>query len=463
MLFLDLPLEILPEILEYVVKPQHLATVCLVNKTFNPFATRRLYERISIYSWHKEGKVKVIKLFDTLSRNPHLASFLYKLEIRDFPKAITILDDDIHARVHRGLKNCTNLRSCAWTRDGSLNSDILEALTHCPNLQELELNGNDQGHYDTRSLLAFTHLRRLSIIMPSTGVMAELNPWLALTGHTLRSLTLICRATPVVTDVALERISPYLANLDILHLAGCPKVTHRGVCAVISSNLNGLIGLGLEGVSPRFDMAEFARQCNSSGVLKRLRSITLTVYQQLVMKEWITGVLDLLGDSPLELFQIYSTGAFFESPMTDNFWRQLVLTHGKRLTRFSVHRMLISLEAIKTICLQCTRLEQLFVVVEPSSLQQLAKSLSFARKLRTIHVNYPIEECMEVPPVLPVTEALSIINQCSSTVTQFGCNARVWQVERTVFRGEDGTLQTRSNLAPYGMPEVPEQFLVVRT
>jgi len=115
-------------------------------------------------------------------------------------------------------------------------------------------------------------------------------------------------------------------------------------------------------------MTEFARQCNLSGVLKRLRSITLTVHQQLPMKEWITGVIELLSNSPLELFQIYSTGAFLESPMTDDLWSRLILTHGKRLIRFSVHRMLISLEAIKTICTQCTNLEQLFIVVEPSSL-----------------------------------------------------------------------------------------------
>lgn len=115
-------------------------------------------------------------------------------------------------------------------------------------------------------------------------------------------------------------------------------------------------------------MTEFARQCNSSGVLKRLRSITLTVHQQLPMEEWITGVIDLLSTSPLELFQIYSTGAFLESPMTDNLWSRLILTHGKRLIRFSVHRMLISLEAIQNICMQCTNLEQLFIVVEPNSL-----------------------------------------------------------------------------------------------
>lgn len=59
MLFADLPLEILPEILAHIVKPQHLALICLVNTTFQTFATPRLYERISIYSWHREGKIKV--------------------------------------------------------------------------------------------------------------------------------------------------------------------------------------------------------------------------------------------------------------------------------------------------------------------------------------------------------------------------------------------------------------------
>lgn len=115
-------------------------------------------------------------------------------------------------------------------------------------------------------------------------------------------------------------------------------------------------------------MIVFARECKSSGALRRLRSITLTVHQQLPMKEWKAGVIDLLSTSPLEVFQIYSTGAFLESPTTDDLWSQLILTHGKRLIRFSVHRMLISLEAIKTICMQCTTLEQLFIVVEPSSL-----------------------------------------------------------------------------------------------
>ena len=57
----DLPIEVLPEILQFVVKPQHLVSMCLANKTFRTFAVERLYERISIYSWHKEGKTKVAR------------------------------------------------------------------------------------------------------------------------------------------------------------------------------------------------------------------------------------------------------------------------------------------------------------------------------------------------------------------------------------------------------------------
>ena len=79
-------------------------------------------------------------------------------------------------------------------------------------------------------------------------------------------------------------------------------------------------------------------------------------------------VLHLLSVAPLQIFQIYSIGAIFESPTTDSFWSKIVTTHFARLTRFSVHRMLISLDAINDICRRCACLEQLFVVVEQDAL-----------------------------------------------------------------------------------------------
>lgn len=86
------------------------------------------------------------------------------------------------------------------------------------------------------------------------------------------------------------------------------------------------------------------------------------------MKEWINDVLNLISASPLERFQIYSIGVSFEALITEDLWNNLVLVHASRLVRISVHRMLISLEAIANICSQCTNLEELFVVMESSTL-----------------------------------------------------------------------------------------------
>jgi len=136
------------------------------------------------------------------------------------------------------------------------------------------------------------------------------------------------------------------------------------------------------------------------------------------------------------------------------------LTHGKRLLRISLLRMTISWDAIHSICVQCTKLEELFLVVDPDFLNKLGSCLSFAKALRTIHINYPMGNAS---PVLPQTQALSMLNLCSPTVTQFGCNARVWQVSRVIDVNEDGSMQASRTLVSYESPDIPEQFLVVRT
>ena len=104
--------------------------------------------------------------------------------------------------------------------------------------------------------------------MPSVPVVCQLKPWLSATGATLRSLTLICKvrsqvvivvwahtssqASSILTDGILEAIAPSLVNLEHLNLTGCPKVTHHGVWAIVSSSTNGILGLALEGVMHKF-------------------------------------------------------------------------------------------------------------------------------------------------------------------------------------------------------------------
>lgn len=54
--FHDLPVDILTIVLGFLVKPNHLASAAKVNKIWNEFVTPRLYERVSIFSWHKQSK-----------------------------------------------------------------------------------------------------------------------------------------------------------------------------------------------------------------------------------------------------------------------------------------------------------------------------------------------------------------------------------------------------------------------
>ena len=122
-------------------------------------------------------------------------------------------------------------------------------------------------------------------------------------------------------------------------------------------------------------MAAFAYLCISSGALRRLRSFTLATYFQM---DWVKHVVHLLSDSPVEIYQIYSG-----YPLTDELWTELILTHGKRLLRISVHRTLISWEAIHSICVQCIKLEQLFLVVSPDRPDHLVRTPAFGLARRT--------------------------------------------------------------------------------
>ncbi|KAJ6462586.1 hypothetical protein C8R45DRAFT_1220543 [Mycena sanguinolenta] len=464
--FSDLPLELLSQILFHLPRVQHLASACRVNKTFYDFGVSRLYERASIYSWHKHAKVKVVCLFKTLADYPHLAKYVLRLEIRDFPKVFKALRrGELEELVVCGLRNCVNLRSCTWTRDGALNSAMLRVLQECDNLAELEINGHSDGHYDAGVLGGFAHLQRVSVIMPSADVVGQLPLWMARTGPQLRSLTLICKTSPLVTDSVLEALAPNLVHLEQFAITGCLRVTHRGVWAILSHNVAGLRTLALEGLTPRFDLAALTAHCAGTAVLSHLYSFTLSVHND----TWLTSAAALLAHAPLEIVQLYAADplAFTPTAPADAFWHAFVSTHGACLTRVSVHRMAISLRAIEDICVRCPALRQLFVVVDPTALDALAECLSRARALTAVHVNFPtvaIEDWVEsVPVVLKAPDALAIVRRCPDTIVLFGCNARVWQVDREIRRNDEGELVVERLLAKYESPDVPEQFLVVRT
>ncbi|KAJ7349851.1 hypothetical protein DFH08DRAFT_958799 [Mycena albidolilacea] len=376
--------------------------------------------------------------------------------IRDFPKVSTSLGGgDLEELVLAGLKNCVNLCTCTWTRDGALNSAVLRVLQASDTLAELEINGHSDGPTRASS-------------RASADVVGRMSTWVARTGPQLRSLTLICKTSPLIV---VEALAPNVVHLDQFSLTGCLRVTHRGISAILSHNAAGLRALALEGLAPEFvHIALLAAHCASTPtVLARLHSFTLSVYTP----AWLTHGLTLLAHAPpLEIIQPYAADPLFLHPTaaveTDDFWRALVDAHGPHLTRVSVHRMAISLRAAEDVCVRCPALRQLFVVVDPMAMP--SQPASRAHVLAAVHINFPTTTTVvsstspsdrdsdvytrldvEVPVVLKAPDAL------------FGCNARVWQVERKVWRTDTGELVVQRSLGKYESPDVPEQFLVVRT
>lgn len=60
------------------------------------------------------------------------------------------------------------------------------------------------------------------------------------------------QSTNLLTDQLLEELARHLTRLESLYLVGCPKVTHKGLWAIVSANHGGLRGLGIETLSPAF-------------------------------------------------------------------------------------------------------------------------------------------------------------------------------------------------------------------
>lgn len=60
--FNDLPLDVLPGIVQNIVLPRSLASLCLVNKTFRKFTQPFLYHTIAVLPWHHKEKVPYSKL-----------------------------------------------------------------------------------------------------------------------------------------------------------------------------------------------------------------------------------------------------------------------------------------------------------------------------------------------------------------------------------------------------------------
>lgn len=463
-----LPVELIPVILKYLQTPQDLSVTCRVNKVFWTFSTTLLYERIHIQAWHRQSKQKVIQLFSTLASSDLLPTYIRTLEVRDYPKGLNI---DESARLTgscvAALSRCKSLRSCVWTRDGSLSSPIIETLAACPKLEDLTINGHSGGHYSPHLLLKISILKRLTIIMPSASIISVLPSWTRTLGQTLRHFSLICKDSPLLTDRLLSHCCQNLSFLSSLHLTGCSKISHTGIISALKTN-SSITSLGLAGLSPHFELSPVMKDCETYKLLQSLSSVTLTVPKESGSLDcWWDDLNSVLSHAPLQEFQLYTIGGdLIQRQLPETFASQLIKGHGLRLRKFAVQRLQVSLRIVGILCRECLRLERLFITLREKNLRMLGNCFQHSQTINTLHISFPPDattDSEEGRLLLSKEELLCLVSYLGPQLRSIGVSTRVFLVERILDASDGEVDEVRTQLTPYRSPEIPEQFLVVQT
>jgi len=125
-------------------------------------------------------------------------------------------------------------------------------------------------------------------------------------------------------------------------------------------------------------MSALSADCARAGGLTSLSSFTFTVHRGCSTYEWMDGTLSLLKDSPLESVQFNTTNLFPDRKApVDRFCMQIVDQHRDHLIRFSSHGLQLGLSSLSYLCFHCTKLEELFILVDHSSVTDVVCILYF--------------------------------------------------------------------------------------
>ncbi|GAA5870397.1 hypothetical protein JCM1840_004713 [Sporobolomyces johnsonii] len=444
----DLPPELLPALLEPLVRRQDLYNVCLVNREWAACGQSLLYRRISLF-----GRDLAIasQLFHILASNPRLAALVKTLHIRVWPLSLIVKErlamEDVAVKM---LTNCVNVEELVFTRKGSLTDRVFEAITSLPRLRTFELNAHTNlspGSWSASHLLDLPPLRSLSLILPDRNIASILPAFLSrqrellqnsrseydsdgVGGPMLEELSILCRESTVINDTVVSSLAPVLAHgqLHSLALAGCPKLTGAPLLTLLP-HLPHLRNLALEAcnLDPSFYSA-------AAPFLTRLESLKLTHPgpRHPTLPAFFPALESLLEQTKkLRAFTLYHSGASAtgrrEWPIVPgDFVEKLAAVVGDKLRKFEVSGVLIQVEAVEVLTNGATVIRDLVLHLgHEFDLPRLTASFAPLSSLRTLHL---LSQRADVSP----DDVLTLAEQCAPTLSQIGFRNRVWIVRRAV-------------------------------
>ncbi|EJU01263.1 hypothetical protein DACRYDRAFT_116468 [Dacryopinax primogenitus] len=424
--FHSLPPELLLPILTPL--PESSLVLCAsVNRNWNAFATPLLYRRVAVYSWHCNAKTRAASLMRTLAERSEVARWVKHIDVRDFYRDFEFPlgqgedRDTVFEHCERGLANCVNLESCIWPRYGTLTTQMLVALASLPRLQRLDINAYS-GSYEPADLIRVRQIRALELAMPSKAVVAVLRRWLSAicvdgtdeergTEIGLRELKIICHS---------------------FHLCDCPNADHIVVYTILRGCSLRLEDLGLESMSPDFDLKELATGLK----LPRLKSLTLMLpAPRSPPQVFLDAILKLTAESSLTSFAVSLDIRFSLAPPARNckfgplFVRSLATQHAQTLKEVLISWISTPLEAVEALAALCPKPEVLVVLGLEFDRLRLREAISATSLpfLRTLHLG-DMDYSFALRQPDPLSGLTELAKTCSSTLRQVGQVAKVYEL-----------------------------------
>ncbi|BGP14038.1 hypothetical protein JCM10213v2_001976 [Rhodosporidiobolus nylandii] len=449
-----------------------LALACLIETPSSRVAEMRLIILQAI----------TLTLFNTLANTPRLAQLVRKLEVRVYPLSLILRERTATEELAiRMLKNCVNVEELVWTRKGALTDGVFKAITTLPRLRHFELNAHTNlspGSWDADWLLQLRPLQSLSLILPDRNIASILPSFLdkqrqiasqstfaSPSDETLllEELSVLCRESTVINDRVVAALAPALAgsNLRSLALAGCTKLTGEPLLTLLR-DVPHLRNLALEACN--IDPSFFVLAAPSLAQLNSLK-LTHPGPRHPTLPAFFPALEALLSQTPnLTAFTLYHSGASSTgrrnwATVPEHFVRHLTVAVGRKLRKFEISGVLISVDAVEVLASGSRELRNLVLHLgHEFDLPHLTASFAPLSSLRTLHL---LSQRADVSP----DDVLGLAEQCSTTLRQIGFRNRVWIVKRTysspVVGEDEGALRVpKVSLGAYDLPWWPEALLV---
>jgi hypothetical protein len=258
-----------------------------------------------------------------------------------------------------------------WTRKGSLQASLLDAICDLPKLERLEINATPAGEWRAEQLLRLPiTLKTLTLLLPEREIISYTLPeWLkSLARHSsdstgLSTLSLVCFQSTVVNPTNFRDIAVYLPRLTSLTLHGCSKLSDDDILFAIK-HCGKISHLSLETVGISADFYTLA-----SPYLPHLTSLRTSHpgRKSLRQQAYYDGLTTLVQACPnFQSFTHYLSGDSergMHPQVPTLFIERLIECCGTRLRKFEINGLSLSQSAIKSVCFGTSCLEDLVIPV----------------------------------------------------------------------------------------------------